>query len=201
MKFHCYAPAHRPAALGVKKAPIRIVRGKDEGFLTAQRTEGYSSSHRSMSGHGGHRQHADIIYKSDIEGHTADWNKDMFETADIYRVDMCWALVAEEPHRSTILYLEHCPLKANVSCLIFPPHSGKMSSAQPLSGLDSPSQGSRVQLTGMPSYRSPPSLPPFKITIRKATRAHPALATFSLYLPWLSITIEPAVVRHQSPLS
>ena len=47
-------------------------------------------------------------------------------------VDMCWTLVAEEPHRSTILDLEHCPLKANVSCLIFPLHQGKMSSAQAL---------------------------------------------------------------------
>jgi hypothetical protein len=47
-------------------------------------------------------------------------------------VDMCWTLVAEEPHRSTILNLEHCPLKANVSCLIFPLHQGKMSSAQAL---------------------------------------------------------------------
>jgi hypothetical protein len=53
-------------------------------------------------------------------------------------VDMCWALVAEEPHRPTTLNLEHCPLKANVSCLIFPLHQGKISSAQPLSGLDSP---------------------------------------------------------------
>jgi hypothetical protein len=57
--------------------------------------------------------------------------------------DMCWTLVAEEPHRRPILNLEHCPLKANVSCLIFPLHQGKTSSAQPLSGLDSPSQGSR----------------------------------------------------------
>ena len=38
---------------------------------------------------------------------------------------MCWTLVAEELH------------KANVSCLVFPPHQGKISSAQPLSGLDS----------------------------------------------------------------
>ena len=92
---------------------------------------------------------------------------------------MCWTLVAEEPHRSTILHLEHCPLKANVSCLIFPLHQGKMSSAQPLSGLDSPSQGSRGQLKTTPSYHSPPSLSPF--TIGKATRAHPDTATFSLY--------------------
>jgi hypothetical protein len=28
----------------------------------------------------------------------------------VYGVDMCWALVAEEPHRSTILSLEHCLL-------------------------------------------------------------------------------------------
>ena len=35
-------------------------------------------------------------------------------------VDMCWTLVAEEPHRSTILNLEHCPPKANVRCLVFP---------------------------------------------------------------------------------
>ena len=95
-------------------------------------------------------------------------------------VGMCWPLVAEEPHRSPILNLEHCPLKANVSCLIFPLHQGKMSSTQPLSGLDSPSQGSRGQLTSTPPYRSPPSLFPFKIG--KATRAHPALASaiFSL---------------------
>jgi hypothetical protein len=66
-------------------------------------------------------------------------------------VDVCWTLVAEEPHRPTILNLEHCLLKpkANVSCLIFPPHQGKMSSAQPLSGLDSPSQGSRGQLASI----------------------------------------------------
>jgi hypothetical protein len=94
---------------------------------------------------------------------------------------MCWTLVAEEPHRSTILDLEHCPLKANASCLIFPLHQGKMSSAQPLSGLDSPSQGSRGQLTSTPSYHSPPSLSPF--TIGKATRALLALALFSPYLP------------------
>jgi hypothetical protein len=56
---------------------------------------------------------------------------------------MCRILVAEEPHRPTILNLEHCPLKANVRCLVFPLHQGKMSSAQPLSGLDSPSQGTR----------------------------------------------------------
>jgi hypothetical protein len=29
--------------------------------------------------------------------------------------------------------IKHCPLKANASCLIFPLHQGKMSSAQPLS--------------------------------------------------------------------
>jgi hypothetical protein len=96
-------------------------------------------------------------------------------------VDMCWPLVAEEPHRSTILNLEHCPLKANVSCLIFPLYQGKMSSTQPLSGLDSPSQGSRGQLTSTPPYHSPPSLFPF--TIGKATRALPVLALFSPYLP------------------
>ena len=90
---------------------------------------------------------------------------------------MCWTLLAEEPHRPIILNLEHRPLKANVSCLIFPLHQGKMSSVQPLSGLDSPSQGSREQLTGTPPYHSPPSLSPF--TIGKATRAHPALALFS----------------------
>ena len=104
------------------------------------------------------------------------------KTAGSESVDMCWALVAEEPHRSTILKLEHCPLKANVSCLIFPLHQGKMSSAQPLSDLDSPSQGSRGQLTSTPPYyHGPPSLSPF--TIGKATRAHPALAIFSPYLP------------------
>jgi hypothetical protein len=96
-------------------------------------------------------------------------------------VDMCWPLVAEEPHKSTILNLGHCPLKANVSCLIFPLHQEKISSTQPLSGLDSPSQGSRGQLTSTPPYRSPPSLFPFKIG--KATRAHPALALLSPYLP------------------
>ena len=32
-------------------------------------------------------------------------------------VDMFWAIVAEEPRRSAILNLEHCPLKANVSCV------------------------------------------------------------------------------------
>jgi hypothetical protein len=95
-------------------------------------------------------------------------------------VDVCWTLVAEEPHRSTISNLGHCPLKANVRCLIFPLQQGKMSSVQPLSGLDSPSQGSRGQLTNMPPYHNSPSLSPF--TIGKATRAHPALATFSLYL-------------------
>jgi hypothetical protein len=85
---------------------------------------------------------------------------------------MCWTLVADEPRRSIILNLnlEHYPLKANVRCLTFPLHQGKMSSAQPLSGLDSPSQGSREQLTSMPSYHSPPSLSPF--TTGKATRAH-----------------------------
>ena len=77
--------------------------------------------------------------------------------------------------------IKHCPLKANASCLIFPLHQGKMSSAQPLSGLDSPSQGSRGQLTSTPSYHSPPSLSPF--TTGKATRAHPALAAFRPYLP------------------
>jgi hypothetical protein len=96
-------------------------------------------------------------------------------------VDMCWPLVAEEPHRPTILNLEHCPLKANVSCLIFPLHEGKVSSTQPLGGLDSPSQGSRGQLTSTPPYHSPPSLFPF--TIGKVTRAHPTLALFSPYLP------------------
>jgi hypothetical protein len=64
-------------------------------------------------------------------------------------VDMCWTLVAEEPHTSINLNLEHCPLKANASCLIFSLHQGKMSSAQPLSGLDSPSQGSQGQLTSI----------------------------------------------------
>jgi hypothetical protein len=56
---------------------------------------------------------------------------------------MCWALVAEETHRSTILNLERCSLKAkaNVSCLIFPLHQGKASSVQPLSGLGSPHKG------------------------------------------------------------
>ena len=70
-------------------------------------------------------------------------------------VDVCWTLVAEEPHRSTILDLdlEHFPLKANARCLVFPLH-----------------QGSRGQLTSMPSYHSPPSLLPF--TTGKATRAH-----------------------------
>jgi hypothetical protein len=96
-------------------------------------------------------------------------------------VDMYWPLVAEEPHRSPILNLEHCPLKANVSCLIFPLHQGKMSITQPLSGLDSPSQGSRGQLTSTPPYHSPPSL--FSFTIGKATRALPDMALFSPYLP------------------
>ena len=41
---------------------------------------------------------------------------------------MCRTLVAEEPHRPTILNLGHCPLKANVRCLIFPLQQGKMSS-------------------------------------------------------------------------
>jgi hypothetical protein len=44
-----------------------------------------------------------------------------------------------------------------------------------------PPQGSRGQLTSMPSYRSPPSLPPFTTGI--AMRTHPALALFSLCLP------------------
>jgi hypothetical protein len=94
----------------------------------------------------------------------------------------CWYVpgprtVAKEPHRSTFLNLEHCPLKANASCLLFPLHQGKMNSIQPLSGLDSPSpsQGSRGQLTSTPPYHyhSPLSRSPFKIG--KATRAHPAL--------------------------
>jgi hypothetical protein len=87
----------------------------------------------------------------------------------VYSVDMCWPLETEEPHRSTILNLEHYPLKANASCPIFPLHQGKMSSVQPLSGLDTPSQGSRGQQTSIPPYHSPPSLSPF--TIGKATRA------------------------------
>ena len=112
---------------------------------------------------------------------------------------MCWTLVAEEPHRSTILDLEHCPLKDNVSCLVFPLRQGKMSSSQPLSGLDSPSQGSRGQLTSTPPYHSPPSLSPF--TIGKATRAHPALALSSSHTQQPSSAIESAVVRPQPPLS
>jgi hypothetical protein len=90
--------------------------------------------------------------------------------------------VAEKTHRSTILNLEHYPLKADVGCLVFPLHQGRMvRSAQPLSGLDFPPLVSREKLTSMPSYRSSPSLSPF--AIGKTTRAHPALAAFSLYLP------------------
>jgi hypothetical protein len=44
-----------------------------------------------------------------------------------FTVDMYWALVAEEAHKSAILDLEHCPLKAHASCLIFPLHQGNMS--------------------------------------------------------------------------
>ena len=113
-------------------------------------------------------------------------------------VDMCWTLVAEEPHRSTILDLEHCPLKANVSCLIFPLHQGKMSSAQPPSGLDFPSQGSRGQLTSIPSYHSPFSFPLYN----RKSNAH--ASRLSHLWPLFAVaysTIEPAVVRHQSPLS
>jgi hypothetical protein len=62
---------------------------------------------------------------------------------------MCWTLVAEEPRRSIILNLnlEHHPLKANARCLVFPLHQGEMSSAQPLRGLDSPSQLTRELLS------------------------------------------------------
>ena len=91
------------------------------------------------------------------------------------------SLVAEAPHRPTILNLEHRPLKASVRCLIFHLYQGKASGVQPqpLSGLDPPLQGSRRQLlTGIPPYRSPLSLAPF--TIGKATRAHRALATSNL---------------------
>jgi hypothetical protein len=41
-------------------------------------------------------------------------------TAEGTCVDMCWTLVAEEPNRPTTLNLEHYPLKADVSCFIFP---------------------------------------------------------------------------------
>jgi hypothetical protein len=101
----------------------------------------------------------------------------------------CWCVLDPRSRGATQTHhLEPRPLKANVSCLVFPLHQGKMSSAQPLVGtlsdLDSPSQGSRGQLTSTPPYHSPPSLSPF--TIGKAARTHPALAIFSLYLPWLS---------------
>jgi hypothetical protein len=99
----------------------------------------------------------------------------------VFEMFLCWPLVAEEPHRSATLNLEHCPIKANVSCLVFPLHQGKTSSAQPLSGLDSPSQGSRGQLTSTPPCHSPPFLFPF--ATGKATRTHPALALLSPCLP------------------
>ena len=109
-------------------------------------------------------------------------------------VDMCWTLVAEEPHRSTILHLEHCPLKANVSCLIFPLHQGKMSSAQPLSGLDSPSQESRGQLKTIPSYHSPLLFPPLQQEKQRARiQTQPPLASISRSLvvlqspPWSAL--------------
>ena len=35
-----------------------------------------------------------------------------------FTVGASWAFVAEEPHRPTVLKLGHCPLKANVRCLI-----------------------------------------------------------------------------------
>jgi hypothetical protein len=104
---------------------------------------------------------------------------------------MCWALVAEEPHRSTILNLKHCPLKANARCLIFPLHQGKTSSVQPLSGLDFPSQGSRGQLTGMPSCHSPLLFPPLQQEKQRARISpEPPLAPICCSLvapPWSAI--------------
>ena len=49
-------------------------------------------------------------------------------------------------------------LKANVHYLVFPLSQGKTSSALPLSGLDSPSRGSRGKLTSKPPCHNPPSL-------------------------------------------
>jgi hypothetical protein len=95
-------------------------------------------------------------------------------------VDMCWTLVAEEPHRSTILNLEHCPLKANMSCLVFPLRQGKMSSAQALEWPRLPlTRESRATKRPYHPTTAPPSLSPF--TIGKAPRAHPDTATFRLY--------------------
>jgi hypothetical protein len=44
-----------------------------------------------------------------------------------YYVGVCWALVADEPHKSNTSNLGQCPLKAkaNVRCLIFPLYDTK----------------------------------------------------------------------------
>ena len=84
---------------------------------------------------------------------------------------MCWALVAEEPHRPTTLNLEHCPLKVNVRCLIFPLHLGKMKDEQrtahewPLP-LTRDSRATNEHT--VPPSHSPPSLSPFTIDNRKS---------------------------------
>jgi hypothetical protein len=86
--------------------------------------------------------------------------------------DMCWALVAEEPHRSTILNLEHCPLKDLSSS----PRKDEQRKALewPRLPLTRESRATNEH----PPYHSPPPHPPF--TIGKATRAHPALAAFGV---------------------
>jgi hypothetical protein len=111
---------------------------------------------------------------------------------------------SEELHRPAISNLEHCPLKANMSCLIFPLHQGKMSSVQPLSGLDPPlTRESRatnehaVLLTAVPLLFTP-------LQYSRKSNA----CTSRLSHPWPlfavayhSSAIESAVVRHQSSLS
>ena len=90
----CVGVYRRHKTPGIKKASIRVMRGKD-GFLAAQRTErepgcivqcsrraavlpggqrqcaGGYSSHRGMPGYGGNTQ---IYMLVAVEGHTADWN-------------------------------------------------------------------------------------------------------------------------------
>jgi hypothetical protein len=93
---------------------------------------------------------------------------------------MCWALIAEDPHRPTIL----SPLKANVSRLIsysifiFPLHQSPRKDEQrkapewPRLPLTRESRATNENEILLGSYRNSPSLSPF--TTGKATRAHPA---------------------------
>lgn len=90
------------------------------------------------------------------------------ESVDMYpyvcTVFMCWALVISINSREATqtYHLEPRPIidnrslaaqgKRELPCSIFPLHQGKISSAQSLSGLDSPSQGSRGQLTSIPPF-------------------------------------------------